>query len=54
MPGVVARLVTMIFPAMVAMILPAMRVHPVLSLRVPTYRCPDLAGRSLRLRRRRR
>jgi hypothetical protein len=54
MPGAVARLVAMIFPAMVAMILPAMRVHTVLGPRVPAYRCPDLGGRGLWLRRRRR
>lgn len=54
MPGAVARLVAMIVPAMVAMILPVMRVHTVLGARVPSYRRPDLGGRGLWLRGRRR
>ncbi len=49
-----ARLVAMIFPAVVGMTLPVMRVHTVLSPRVPAYRCPDLGGCGLWLRRRRR
>ena len=44
----------MIFPAMVAMILPGMKVLTVLRLRVSADCCPDLGGRGLWLRGRRR